>query len=108
MLGSELAATVRGLGHRVTLIGPQQALMQRQLGSDVGTALTELHAGRGVDLRLDRAVEKLIDDGGRLSDRRFVGHALMDGRPVGVIGMEHAEADPPRSSQGAGKCRIAP
>ncbi|WP_420036882.1 NAD(P)/FAD-dependent oxidoreductase [Streptomyces sp. cg28] len=56
VLGAEIAASARTLGVDVTLVGPQQTLMQAQLGSAVGQLLIELHRGHGTRLLLGTAV----------------------------------------------------
>ena len=61
VLGAEIAATAARLDVRVTIVGPRASLMQRQLGSTMGQALTDLHAEQGVDLRLGRTVERMLE-----------------------------------------------
>jgi NADPH-dependent 2,4-dienoyl-CoA reductase/sulfur reductase-like enzyme len=55
VLGAEVAATARGLGLPVTLVG-RGAPMSAQLGPLVAGVLADLHADRGVDLRLGHGV----------------------------------------------------
>lgn len=51
VLGAEIAATATGLGPDVTLVGPQAAPMELQLGPGVAKHLAEMHTERGVRLR---------------------------------------------------------
>ena len=71
VLGSEIAATARGMGLDVTLTGPLAAPMAAQLGPETAAALGELHADRGVRLRLGAAVDGLVGEGGRVSGVRL-------------------------------------
>ncbi|MEU6131022.1 FAD-dependent oxidoreductase [Saccharopolyspora sp. NPDC047091] len=63
VLGSEIAATARAAGAHVTLTGPLAAPMAGQLGPLVGARLAELHADRGVELRLGRGVTGFTGSG---------------------------------------------
>ncbi|WP_405792260.1 NAD(P)/FAD-dependent oxidoreductase [Streptomyces sp. NBC_01506] len=60
VLGTEIAATARTMGLDVTVVGPQALLMASQLGHRVADLLTELHAARGVRLRLGAGVQELV------------------------------------------------
>jgi NADPH-dependent 2,4-dienoyl-CoA reductase/sulfur reductase-like enzyme len=71
VLGAEIAATATGLCGEVTLVGPQAAPMELQLGSDVATSLAELHTERGVDLRPGVGVDGLVETNGRVSGVRL-------------------------------------
>ncbi|MFD9741412.1 NAD(P)/FAD-dependent oxidoreductase [Umezawaea sp. NPDC059074] len=71
VLGAEVAATARGLGLDVTLAGPQRTPLEAQLGLLVGTALADLHADRGVRLRLGAAVTGLTGRDGRVDGVRL-------------------------------------
>jgi NADPH-dependent 2,4-dienoyl-CoA reductase/sulfur reductase-like enzyme len=55
-LGSEVAATARGLGLHVTLVDPLELPMLRQLGRDMATAVRQKHAAHGVEMRPRRTV----------------------------------------------------
>jgi NADPH-dependent 2,4-dienoyl-CoA reductase/sulfur reductase-like enzyme len=59
VLGGEIAATARGLGLDVTLVGLGQAVLGDHLGAEIGGLLTRTHAEHGVRLRLGTAVEAL-------------------------------------------------
>lgn len=71
MLGSEIAATARTLGLEVTLAGPLAAPMALQVGPLVSGVLAELHAERGVALRLGEGVVGLAGEGGRVCGVRL-------------------------------------
>jgi NADPH-dependent 2,4-dienoyl-CoA reductase/sulfur reductase-like enzyme len=71
VLGTEIAATVRGLGLPVTLAGPQPAPLAAQFGPLVSELLAVLHATRGVELRLGAAVTGLTGADGRVTGVRL-------------------------------------
>ncbi|MEV6829566.1 FAD-dependent oxidoreductase [Amycolatopsis sp. NPDC051102] len=71
VLGAEIAATVCGLGVPVTLTGPQPAPMAYQFGPLAAGLLAELHAARGVELRLGSAVTGLTAEDGRVAGVRL-------------------------------------
>jgi NADPH-dependent 2,4-dienoyl-CoA reductase/sulfur reductase-like enzyme len=73
VLGGEIAATARGLGLDVTLVGLGQAVLGDHLGAEIGGLLTRTHAEHGVRLRLGTAVGALIGDAGRVTGVRLVG-----------------------------------
>lgn len=78
-LGTEAAATLRGLGIAVTLVDPSPAPMLRQVGPVVADLLAGLHAEHGVDLRLGTTVRG-IDR----YDDRVTGVRLDDGARIGT------------------------
>ncbi|MEW2397167.1 FAD-dependent oxidoreductase [Streptomyces sp. NPDC046862] len=67
VLGSEIAATGRTLGLDVTLTGPLAAPLALQVGPMVSGLLADLHAERGVRLRLGAGVSGLSSEGGRVT-----------------------------------------
>ena len=71
VLGSEIAATARSAGLEVTMTGPQPAPMALQVGPLVSGLLAELHAGRGVVLRLGHGVTGFDGDAGRVTGVRL-------------------------------------
>jgi NADPH-dependent 2,4-dienoyl-CoA reductase/sulfur reductase-like enzyme len=77
VLGAEIAATARGMGVAVTLVGPQNAPLESHLGAFVGAQLATLHAERGVDVRLGVAVDSLVGDNDRVR-----GVVLVDGTEI--------------------------
>ncbi|MBE9373742.1 FAD-dependent oxidoreductase [Saccharopolyspora sp. HNM0983] len=66
VLGVEMAATARGMGLDVTVVGPRPAPMAGQIGTLVGTRLAELHTERGVALRLGTGVGGFTATDGRV------------------------------------------
>ncbi|GAA0607403.1 FAD-dependent oxidoreductase [Kribbella sandramycini] len=73
VLGGEVAATARGLGCEVVLVGPQRGVLWGQLGEVVSGLLGEVHGAAGVELRLGTAVGGLTAVGGRVSGVELVG-----------------------------------
>lgn len=60
-IGSEIAATARQLGRKVTLIGGTDYPMDRVVGPWVGQRIAELHTHHGVDIRMPAMVAEFID-----------------------------------------------
>ena len=58
-LGTEVAAAARGRGSEAVVFDLDPVLLARALGADIGAALTNLHRGRGVDLRLGAPVREV-------------------------------------------------
>src|SRR4051794_13088507 len=71
VLGAEIAATLCGTGVPVTLAGPQPAPLAYQFGPLAAGLLAELHAARGVELRLGAAVTGLAEREGRVAGVRL-------------------------------------
>ncbi|PRY55811.1 NAD(P)/FAD-dependent oxidoreductase [Glycomyces artemisiae] len=71
VLGAEIAATATGLGPDVTLVGPQAAPMELQLGPGVAKHLAEMHTERGVRLRPGVGVAGLEERDGRVTGVRL-------------------------------------
>ncbi|MFJ8825272.1 NAD(P)/FAD-dependent oxidoreductase [Streptomyces sp. NPDC102467] len=87
VLGAEIAATARLMGTDVTLAGPQPALMQTQLGHDIGRRLATLHTEHGVRLRPDTMVEGVETTGGRVRGVRAAdGETLPADLVVSAVG----------------------
>jgi NADPH-dependent 2,4-dienoyl-CoA reductase/sulfur reductase-like enzyme len=82
VLGAEIAATVCATGVPVTLAGPQPAPLACQFGPLVSGLLAELHAARGVGLRLGSAVTGLVADDGRVAGVRLASGEVL---PAGVV-----------------------
>ncbi|MDT0615367.1 NAD(P)/FAD-dependent oxidoreductase [Streptomyces lancefieldiae] len=59
VLGSEIAAVIRELGHEVALVGPARTPMEHSLGPCVGALLAQVHTAKGVVLYGGRRVEHL-------------------------------------------------
>ncbi|HEY3670462.1 MAG TPA: FAD-dependent oxidoreductase [Acidimicrobiia bacterium] len=62
-IGSEVAATCRGLGLAVTVLEALPAPLVRGLGETLGMVCGELHRDHGVDLRLGVGVAAIEGDG---------------------------------------------
>jgi NADPH-dependent 2,4-dienoyl-CoA reductase/sulfur reductase-like enzyme len=71
VLGAEIAATAHGMGLQVTLAGPQPAPMASQVGPSVAELLAELHAERGVRMRLGAGVSGLVGHDGTVTGVRL-------------------------------------
>ena len=75
-IGMEVAASLRERGLEVTVIGPESAPFEKQLGARIGNAFVGLHSKQGVSFRLGRTAAALegegdvravvLDDGERL------------------------------------------
>jgi NADPH-dependent 2,4-dienoyl-CoA reductase/sulfur reductase-like enzyme len=63
-IGSEVAATARGLGAEVTVVEQAAAPLERVVGPRLGEFFADLHRGHGVELITNAAVAA-IEDGGR-------------------------------------------
>jgi 3-phenylpropionate/trans-cinnamate dioxygenase ferredoxin reductase subunit len=61
-IGSEVAASIRQLGHEVALIDPSRVPLARVLGDEVGAVYRDLHAAHGVDVHLGTQVDGFIGD----------------------------------------------
>lgn len=82
VLGAEIAATARGMGLAVTMVGPQDAPLAYQFGPLPAGLLAELHTTNGVELRLGAGVTGLSS-----SDDRVTGVCLETGEvlPADVV-----------------------
>jgi NADPH-dependent 2,4-dienoyl-CoA reductase/sulfur reductase-like enzyme/nitrite reductase/ring-hydroxylating ferredoxin subunit len=58
-IGMEVAASLRERGLEVTVVGPEAAPFQKQLGEEVGQAFVTLHRQHGVTFRLGAKVQAL-------------------------------------------------
>jgi len=79
-IGSEVAASLRQLGHEVTLVTGGSRPLERVLGPEVAQVYAELHAAHGVrlvhgtvvDLEGDTAVQAVVLEDGRRIDADLV------------------------------------
>ncbi len=62
-IAMEAAASLRERGLDVTVVTPQQAPFERQLGADIGSAFRRLHEQKGVAFRLGREARSITGDG---------------------------------------------
>ena len=71
-IGTEVAASLRSLGFKVTLLSRAGALLHSALGEEMGSCWTDLHRQHGVDVRVGVKVDGFIGNGHvkavRLSD----------------------------------------
>lgn len=71
-IGTEVAASLRSLGFKVTLLSRGGALLHTALGEEMGSCWTDLHRQRGVDVCVGVKVDGFIGNGHvkavRLSD----------------------------------------
>ncbi|MFJ9855217.1 NAD(P)/FAD-dependent oxidoreductase [Streptomyces sp. NPDC101150] len=65
-LGTEIAATTRGLGLDVALVGVEPTPLAGQLGTKVGGLVAEMHQEHGVRLHMGRGVTGLLGTAGRV------------------------------------------
>lgn len=65
-LGTELAATLACLGHRVTVVSATERLLADQLGDDFGELVTGLHRDRGVTVLSGMVTSVVETEDGRL------------------------------------------
>jgi 3-phenylpropionate/trans-cinnamate dioxygenase ferredoxin reductase component len=59
-IGSEVAASLRMLGRRVTMVAPDSIPLERVLGPEVGAVYRDLHEERGVAMRLGTSVARIM------------------------------------------------
>jgi NADPH-dependent 2,4-dienoyl-CoA reductase/sulfur reductase-like enzyme len=82
VLGAEIAATVCAMGVPVTLAGPQPAPLAYQFGPLAAGLLADLHAVRGVELRLGAAVTGLAAEDGLVAGVRLASGEVL---PADVV-----------------------
>lgn len=76
VIGAEAAATIRRLGHDVTMVDPLATPLARLVGPEVGRPLEELHRRNGVDTRFGVGVEGIDGKAGGLTVRLTDGTVL--------------------------------
>jgi 3-phenylpropionate/trans-cinnamate dioxygenase ferredoxin reductase subunit len=76
-LGTEIAATIREMGPRVTLVDLVPEPVTLQLGHEMGRLVAQLHRDHGVDVRMGVGVAEPIVDNNRIR-----GLVLTDGSRV--------------------------
>jgi 3-phenylpropionate/trans-cinnamate dioxygenase ferredoxin reductase subunit len=75
-IGSEVAASIRQLGHEVALIDPSRVPLARVLGDAVGTVYRDLHVEHGVEMHLGATVD------GFIGAERVTGVRISDGTEI--------------------------
>lgn len=76
VIGAEAAATIRTLGHEVTVVDPLATPLARLVGPEVGRPLEDLHRRRGVETRFGVGVEGIDGSVGDLTVRLTDGSEL--------------------------------
>lgn len=61
-IGCEVAGTLSALGHRVTVVEPAGAPMQRVLGADLATAIQRHHTANGIEFVIGTGVAAFTGD----------------------------------------------
>jgi 3-phenylpropionate/trans-cinnamate dioxygenase ferredoxin reductase subunit len=85
-IGSEVAASARGLGAEVTIVDPSGLPNQRIFGPEIGQFYADVHAQHGVTLNFNDGVAAIEGDGGRVSGVRTASGKLIEADFV-VIGV---------------------
>jgi len=80
-IGSEVAATCRGLGAHVTVVEALPVPLARVLGDQLGAACAALHTAHGVDVRAGIGVSRLVTEES-VDGERVTGVALVDGSVI--------------------------
>jgi 3-phenylpropionate/trans-cinnamate dioxygenase ferredoxin reductase subunit len=84
-IGSEVAATLRGLGLEVAAVEVFETPLERALGAQVGSAIAELHRDHGVELVLGDGVAA-FEGAGRVERVRTAGGRVL-GCDFAVVGL---------------------
>ena len=84
-IGAEVAASMRMLGHDVTVVEVFETTLYRVLGPDIGRALEGLHRDRGVRMLFNEAVASFEGDG-RLESVLTSGGKRVDA-DVAIVGV---------------------
>lgn len=86
-IGSEVAATARGLGHDVAVVEALDLPLARALPNVIGELCADLHRSHGIDVRLGVGVEGVeTGDDGRVMAVRLAGGELLEADVV-VVGI---------------------
>jgi 3-phenylpropionate/trans-cinnamate dioxygenase ferredoxin reductase subunit len=83
-IGCEVAATAISMGKRVVLLERAGGLMQRALGADLGSVLTDVHRAKGVELKLGAVVVDHLETTDRIILRTSAGSVEGDLVVVGA------------------------
>lgn len=84
-LGAEVAASLRRLGHDVTVVEIFETALFRILGSDIGRAIEAIHRDEGVQMRFNDTVAR-FEGQGRLERVLTTGGATIEA-DVAVVGV---------------------
>lgn len=92
LIGSEIAASARGLGCKVTLLETAALPLPRLLPPLLGQMYSELHKSNGTDLHTDVTVESISDEDGQTVVRASDGRTWTAPIVVVAVGMLPATA----------------
>ena len=92
LIGSEIAASARGLGCEVTLLETAALPLPRLLPPLLGQMYVDLHKSSGTELRTDVTVESIEDEDGQTVVRAADGRTWTAPIVVVAVGMEPATA----------------
>lgn len=92
LIGSEIAASARGLGCEVTLLETASLPLPRLLPPVLGQMYADLHKVNGTDLHTDVTVESIVDEDGETVVRAADGRTWSAPIVVVAIGMAPAVA----------------
>jgi NADPH-dependent 2,4-dienoyl-CoA reductase/sulfur reductase-like enzyme len=84
VLGVEVAEQLRNMGKAVHLVHRGPYLMSRDLDEELGSALTQMARGAGIDVRLGVTVSEVNDSRVRLSDGSYLTSDLV----IAAVGVE--------------------
>jgi 3-phenylpropionate/trans-cinnamate dioxygenase ferredoxin reductase subunit len=88
LIGSEIAASARGLGCDVTLLETASLPLPRLLPPELGEMYVDLHKSEGTDLHTGVMVTSITDEGGRTIVRSVDGRTWSAPVVVVAVGME--------------------
>jgi NADPH-dependent 2,4-dienoyl-CoA reductase/sulfur reductase-like enzyme len=84
VLGVEVAEQLRNMGKAVHLVHRGPYLMSRDLDEELGSALTQMARGAGIDVRLGVTLTEVNDGRVRLSDGSYLNSDLV----IAAVGVE--------------------
>ncbi|MCG2873220.1 MAG: FAD-dependent oxidoreductase [Acidilobus sp.] len=84
VLGVEVAEQLRNMGKAVHLVHRGPYLMSRDLDEELGSALTQMARGAGIDVRLGVTLSEVNDGRVRLSDGSYLNSDLV----IAAVGVE--------------------
>jgi Pyruvate/2-oxoglutarate dehydrogenase complex, dihydrolipoamide dehydrogenase (E3) component, and related enzymes len=84
VLGVEVAEQLRNMGKAVHLVHRGPYLMSRDLDEELGSALTQMARGAGIDVRLGVTLSEVNDSRVRLSDGTYLNSDLV----IAAVGVE--------------------
>jgi NADPH-dependent 2,4-dienoyl-CoA reductase/sulfur reductase-like enzyme len=84
VLGVEVAEQLRNMGKAVHLVHRGPYLMSRDLDEELGSALTQMARGAGIDVRLGVTLSEVNDSRVRLSDGSYLNSDLV----IAAVGVE--------------------